>query len=229
VYNSIVAVAESLHHHVLCQTTTPSIVVFDLNSTLWTPELYQLCTLHHQRQDGVIPVAGKDVKIFEGVQDILEEIRASSSWSKNVTFAIASRTKSVDWAHDLLRQFDLMDILEYMKIHPGDKVQHFQNLHQQSGIPYDKILFYDARYGRYGNCVPVSHQLGVLSVHCPGGIHTKEIFHTGMARFAEWTGRPGTIVECDGSVSELPSFSYHHHPDQDLWIPYHLRPYRKAL
>eukprot|EP00978_Attheya_sp_CCMP212_P016843 scaffold44473_cov48-Attheya_sp.AAC.2 len=28
-----------------------------------------------------------------------------------------------------------------------------------------------------------------------------------MAWFAEWTGRPGTIVECDGSVSELPPFS----------------------
>eukprot|EP00978_Attheya_sp_CCMP212_P007231 scaffold16787_cov52-Attheya_sp.AAC.3 len=196
----------------LCQTTTPSMIVFDLDNTLWTPELYQLRTLQRQRQrqEGFTPVAGTDVKLFEGVQDILEEIRASnSSWSKNVTFAIASRTKSVDWAHDLLRQFDLMDVfLEHVQIFPGDKVQHFKNLHQQSGIPYDQMLFFDdARDGRYGNCVPVSQQLGVLSVHCPDGIHTKDIFHTGMARFAEWTGRPGTIVECDGSVSELPPFS----------------------
>lgn len=66
------------------------------------------------------------------------------------------------------------------------------------------LFFDDNRDGRYGNCVPVS-ELGVLSVHCPGGIHTEDIFHTGVNKFAEWSGKPNTIVEWDGSISELQS------------------------
>eukprot|EP00961_Rhodomonas_salina_P098145 1320921-Rhodomonas_salina.2 len=65
----------------------PSLVVFDLDATLWTPELYQLRKLpgykdasdavlfHHRGHDydtghteGPGPVANKDVKLFDGAK-----------------------------------------------------------------------------------------------------------------------------------------------------------------
>ena len=189
----------------------PSLIVFDLDNTLWTPELYQLRKLQRQGPDAV-PVAGRDVKLFPGARAVLESIRSSrgaaggggedSRWA-GASFAVASRTKSVVWARDLLEQFDLTDLFDHVEIFPGDKVRHFQNLRESSGVPYERMLFFDDnRDGRFGNCVPVSG-LGVLSVHCPGGIVTEDVFHTGLDRYASWGGEPNTVVEWDGSVSVL--------------------------
>lgn len=75
----------------------------------------------------------------------------------NTKFAVASRTKSVDWAHDLLNQFELREWLDFIEIFPGDKKEHFHNLKRNSGVEFDQMLFFDdARDGKYGNCEPVS-------------------------------------------------------------------------
>mmetsp|Transcript_49029 Transcript_49029/g.147670 ORF Transcript_49029/g.147670 Transcript_49029/m.147670 type:complete len:462 (-) Transcript_49029:343-1728(-) len=180
----------------------PSLIVFDLDNTVWTPELYQLRKL--QRQKDALPVAGKDVELFPGAQRVIESIQSSPEKWGNTQFAVASRTKSASWAKDLLDQFDLADFFHHVEIFPGDKKTHFENLREKSGVPYEEMLFFDdSRDGRYGNCVPVS-KMGVLSVHCPGGIHEEEIFHNGMKRFAEWGKEPNTVVEWDGSVTVLP-------------------------
>jgi len=188
----------------------PAMIVFDLDNTLWTPELYQLRTLQtrqRKRQQGknqdnpIVPIAGKDVQLFEGIQTVIESIRESSDEWEGTKFAVASRTKSVAWAEDLIKQFGLDDFFQYMEIFPGDKRKHFRNLHESSGISYDQMLFFDDnRDGKYGNCVPVS-EMGVLSVHCPGGINTEEVFNMGLKQFLEWDGKANTIVEWDGSVS----------------------------
>mmetsp|Transcript_12610 Transcript_12610/g.26073 ORF Transcript_12610/g.26073 Transcript_12610/m.26073 type:complete len:569 (-) Transcript_12610:544-2250(-) len=188
----------------------PQMIIFDLDNTLWTPELYQLRSL--QRQKNAMPRAGIDVDLFPGARAVIDSIRSDEGgrWS-NVRFAVASRTKSVEWAHHLLDQFGIRDIFDHVEIFPGDKIAHFNNLREKSGIPFERMIFFDdARHGRYGNCVPVS-RLGVLSVHTPGGLHCETIFHTAMERFATWDGRPSTVVEHDGSVTELP-----HEEDDNL-------------
>lgn len=182
--------------------TVPRMIVFDLDNTVWTPELYQLRKL--QRQKNALPKAGLDVDLFPGARAVLECIRSNEDgrWS-DVKIAVASRTKSVNWAHHLLKDFGIRDMFHHVEIFPGDKVKHFTNLRDQSGIPFDKMMFFDdARDGRYGNCVPVS-QLGVFSVHCPDGLRDDGLFHTAVERYAKWGGRPGTIVEWDGTVTEL--------------------------
>jgi len=197
----------------------PSLIVFDLDNTIWTPELYQLRKL--QRLN-LTPVASKDVKLFPATEDIIDEIAKARSdtssggtqkWS-NTKFAIASRTKSVDWAHDLISQFNLRHLFDYIEIYPGDKKAHFKSIRDKSGIPYKEMLFFDDnRDGRWGNCVPVS-ELGVLSVHCPNGLgnHPDEIFNIGVQRYAEWRksdddGDSRSIVEWDGAVTKLNSGS----------------------
>jgi magnesium-dependent phosphatase 1 len=148
-------------------------------------------------------VAGKDVKLFEGAQAALQ----AKGRIPGIKFAVASRTKSVDWAHDLLDQFEIRHLFDHIEIFPGSKRAHFKNIADASGIHYSDMLFFDdARDGKYGNCEPVS-QMGVLSVHCPGGLHTQDIFENAMERFREWDRSPNTIVEWNGKMTNwaLPS------------------------
>eukprot|EP00956_Cyclotella_meneghiniana_P026797 scaffold58775_cov39-Cyclotella_meneghiniana.AAC.2 len=51
----------------------PSLIVFDLDNTLWTPELYQLRSIARSNQT---PVAHRDVKLFDGAHAILQHIKA---------------------------------------------------------------------------------------------------------------------------------------------------------
>ena len=179
----------------------PSLIVFDLDNTLWTPELYQLRKIARNKQ---FPVARKDVNIFPAVWDVIQDIKKDESGVfSNTKFAVASRTKSVEWAHDLLKQFELDDFFSYVQIFPGNKKEHFQNLKADSGIAYEDMLFFDdARDGRYGNCVPVSN-LGVLSCHCPNGIYEQNIWDNALLKYSEWrkTKEKNTIIEWDGSIT----------------------------
>ena len=63
------------------------------------------------------------------------------------------------------------------------------------------LFFDDARHGKFGNCQPVS-QMGVLSVHCPSGLHTPECLSYCISNdIKEWDKTPNTIVESDGSMT----------------------------
>jgi magnesium-dependent phosphatase 1 len=125
----------------------PSLIVFDLDNTLWTPELYQLRTIARNNQ---IPVAHKDVKLFDGAHKVIQQIKSDPEKRfANTKFAVASRTKSVDWAHDLLDQFELRDVFDFVEIFPGDKKQHFRNLSRASGIDFREMLFFDDARGEF--------------------------------------------------------------------------------
>ncbi len=184
----------------------PSLIVFDLDNTLWHPELYQLRKLQRNKQ---YPVADRDVKLFPAIQSIIESIQkqnddeSGSSLFADTKFAVASRTKSVEWAHDLLQQFELDSFFDFVEIFPGDKKRHFSNLKSRSGIDYHDMLFFDdSRDGKFGNCEPVS-ELGVLTVHCPNGIYEENIWHGALNTYASWYTEkaPNTIIEWDGNVT----------------------------
>ena len=178
-------------------SSTPKLIIFDLDNTVWTPELYQL--RQHQRTNRT-PVAHRDVQLLPGAQAALGRKRTGDL--RNVAFAVASRTKSVEWAHDLLNQFGIRDMFDHIEIFPGNKRQHFSNIADASGIAFQDMLFFDdARDGKYGNCVPVA-EMGVLSVHCPKGLHSEDVLDVGLARFREWDRAAGTIVEWDGTVTQ---------------------------
>ncbi|KAL3809267.1 hypothetical protein ACHAXA_009965 [Cyclostephanos tholiformis] len=176
----------------------PSLVVFDLDNTLWTPELYQLRNIQRSNR---YPVAHQDVHLFPAANYIIQQIKNGNF--PNTKFAIASRTKSVDWAHRLLDQFELREIFDYVEIFPGDKRRHFSNLRGMSGIDYGEMIFFDDnRDGKFGNCEPVS-SLGVLSVHCPNGLSDYSIWTNALGHYRDWSSHktPGTIVEWDNSIT----------------------------
>jgi Acid Phosphatase len=105
--------------------------------------------------------------LLDGAVTILERIKAGQQYA-DIQFAVASRTKSVDWAVDLLQQFGLTGtVFSHQEIFPGNKDRHFANLAVATGFQFAEMLFFDdARDGPFGNCVPVAN-LGVLAVHCP--------------------------------------------------------------
>ena len=71
--------------------SVPSLIVFDLDNTLWTPELYQLRSIARQNK---IPVAHKDVKLFDGAYNVIQQIKSDPDGKfANTKFAVASRTK----------------------------------------------------------------------------------------------------------------------------------------
>ena len=198
---SIMSLEQSSSSSSLQATKMPSLIVFDLDNTLWTPELYQLRKLQRMKLN---PTAGKDVKLFPAIDSIIQSIRADTTdkWS-DTKFAVASRTSSVQWAHHLLQEFDLYNFFDYIEIFPGNKKQHFANLQELSGIPYNEMIFFDdARDGKYGNCVPVS-QLGVLSVHTPNGLYEEDIWTKALSHYHEWSDHqtPNMIIEWDNSIS----------------------------
>jgi magnesium-dependent phosphatase 1 len=146
----------------------PKLIVFDLDNTLWTPDLYQI----RQRQ---APVPNKDIRLFPDAALILaylaqRELRVPAS---NVQLALASRTSKSSWAYQLLDGFvvqgrPLRELFAFVEIYTGSKRKHFESLRAScSNVAYHNMLFFDddARL----NLGEVS-SMGVLCCHTPHGI-----------------------------------------------------------
>lgn len=173
--NKATYVADSL----AADAVLPKLIVFDLDATLWTPELYTLRSLPGYKEAlGLGPVADKDVKLFSGSVNVLHELASSARW-QSTRLGIASRTNKGPWARSLLNQFtitvdsgtrSLSDLIEFKEIYEGSKIKHFAALKQNTGIEYHDMLFFDdAKDGSFGNCAQVA-TLGVMAAHCPDGV-----------------------------------------------------------
>ena len=126
----------------------PALVVFDLDHTLWTPELYQLRQLAgYQDASGPGPVADVDVRLFDDARRVLVELAHADRW-QHAQIAIASRTNKGRWARSLLQQFKigrvtLHELIPYKEIYSSSKTKHFAALHAQTGVAYEDMLFFD--------------------------------------------------------------------------------------
>jgi len=186
----------------------PKLIVFDLDNTLWTPELYQVA-----KRVKAAPVAGRDVKLFPAAAAALHEIDTCDRW-EGTQIAVASRTNQGDWARTLLDAFEvpgdpsrrLADLVAYQEIYTGNKRAHFESLRRRSGLPFGSMLFFDdARGGRFGNCEPVA-RMGVLSAHCPSGLTDGVWAHAvrSYAALAADEAWMGMVVPASGGAPESP-------------------------
>jgi magnesium-dependent phosphatase 1 len=64
---------------------------------------------------------------------------------KGVTMAVASRTPTPDIANCFLNKLGIPSFFADMQIYPSytHKVEHFQKIRQNTGIPYKSMLFFD--------------------------------------------------------------------------------------
>jgi len=159
------------------QPILPSMIVFDLDDCLWTPEMHELYSkptrkvygvLNPWEQDqsrhiqGVVGLSnnlGETVTLYDGARRALFELVTNPKYQQ-VKLAVASTSLEPSFSHACLEGIDvtttktIRDIIHYHQIGRNGKLSsrkttHFRELHRESGIAYDEMLFFDGMYTRH--------------------------------------------------------------------------------
>eukprot|EP00536_Pseudo-nitzschia_multiseries_P011057 jgi/Psemu1/204829/e_gw1.358.52.1 len=189
----------------------PSLVVFDLDDCLWTPEMHELpgcpeIPVHGnlnpnatndngQQQKGVVglkvPRYHDTVTLYDGARRVLYEL-ATNPVYKGVQLATASSSLEPSYSYACLDGIEILpglclgDMMSYNQIGrtgklSPDKVTHFQELHEESCVPYNEMLFFDdCNWGDH--CRRVTNAFGVVSQRTPRGLQWEE-FHKGLKKY----------------------------------------------
>ncbi|KAI9867810.1 MAG: hypothetical protein M1813_007632 [Trichoglossum hirsutum] len=153
----------------------PSLLVFDLDYTLW-PFWVDTHVLP--------PLKGKD-----GGQRVSDRYILRDARARNIPVAAASRTEAPDLARDMLKLLLVdgkqraIDYFDYMQIYPGSKTTHLAKLQKQSGVAFADILFFDDE-PRNRN---VETELGVMTFLVRDGITNDEVDRA----VREWRAKRG--------------------------------------
>lgn len=183
----------------------PKLISFDLDATLWWPEVYMMTGPPFTRRaedNSVLDSSGEAMELYPGVVPVLRELATDPRWrAAGVAVAYASRTDCPDWAHDCLRKLHvtgvdseagsgtmtLHELGKFQQIYPGDKKTHHRRLGEDAGVAPKDMLFFD---NERRNCSSVA-KLGVTCVWTPEGL-TMDAFRRGLDDFA--AARGGTRV-----------------------------------
>lgn len=186
----------------------PQVIVFDLDNTLWTPELYQLYNK---------PVANRDIRLFPDALEVLKslyELQQMPDVSCPL-LAIASRAMEDDWAQALFDQFPIVgagtaNAVRMRQLFPRDdliyiecrsKQWHFREIQSACGgpqnMPFSEMVFFDDDMSL--NLREIS-RLGTLCCHTPRGL-TVDLFRETMVQYGSLlsedkhdTGATGQIL-----------------------------------
>ena len=149
----------------------PSMIVFDLDDCLWSPEMHELNGLPEipvhgelnpksiggKRLKGVVglqvPRYRDTVMLFDGARRVLYEI-ATNPIYKDILLATASSSLEPSYSYACLAGIEILpgltmgDMMTYNQIGrtgnlSPDKTTHFRELHDESGVPYNEMLFFD--------------------------------------------------------------------------------------
>lgn len=145
---------------------TKSLVVFDLDFTLWDAGgLWCDCTNppYHQLPDGrVFDSADREIRLYEDVLDILEMLE-----NRGLQIALASRTSAPSWANRLTKLLGIDPFIQYREIYPGSKIQHLNNIARDSAITFGDMVFFDDEHRNIHD----AKGIGVESIHVPNGVN----------------------------------------------------------
>lgn len=165
----------------------PRLFVFDLDGTLWRPEMYELDGGSPFRPAGdgsgeVVDSQGTQVRLLGVSRTVLAELGRSEV----DIVAIASRTDEPSWAREVMDKTEvspgqsMRSCFDHEEIYKGTKFNHLTRLHQKTKIPFEDIIFYDNEYQN----VHTVKRLGVTSVFTPDGL-TDEVWRQSLLDFAK--------------------------------------------
>ena len=182
----------------------PKLVVFDLDGTLWAPEMYELWGggapfTAVNNGEHLLDCKKVKVQLLGTTRTLLENFTQMSEF-KNGTMAIAfaSTTDEPEWARECLEKFTLHNgsikmgsiFSEHEMYKAKDKTVHLTALHHKTGVPFKDIVFFDNKMHNIRDV----ERLGVVCGHCPDGM-TDEVWQAALAAFRK--GQPQRISEND--------------------------------
>ena len=146
------------------------LVVFDLDYTLWDCGGTWCDCLDppfHQR-DGKIYDSYRTapIRLYDDVPEILDNLLAEGH-----QLAVASRTNEPTWARELMGLLGIARLFDFEEIYPGSKVTHFKRIAEDSGRPFEEMVFFD---DEHRNIVEVGN-LGVRCSLVTRGISSDEV------------------------------------------------------
>ncbi|ORX42892.1 magnesium-dependent phosphatase-1 [Hesseltinella vesiculosa] len=178
-------------------TRLPKMIVFDLDCTLWTPWIdytYGPPFQYDAETNTMKDKRGEAFRLFKHVPEVFAMIK---QWP-DIKIGIASRSTTPDWCHTALKMFQvpsmdcsLYDLIDHMEIYPGEKRQHFKELHKASGIDYNEMLFFDDEHR--------NKSVTWLGVHFelldPSKGLTMHHFNLALERFSKQSKRTQTTLD----------------------------------
>lgn len=180
----------------------PKVVVFDLDGTLWSPEMYELWGGGGApfRRDGsshthVLDRSGTKVNLLGESRDILRLLKYDPAWRGTIV-GISSTCDEPSWARECLQLFTLDDerrvpfaelFRGFEEIYSDNKSNHMRKLLQKAQAvdstvkDFSDFIFFD---NQTNNIHDVS-RIGVCSVYCPHGM-VPGVWEKGLS---EWRSR----------------------------------------
>ena len=167
----------------------PKVVAFDLDATLWYPEMYQLwgggAPFKKQADGTLLDKSGTKCYMMGDTAAIIRELKTDPKW-KDTKVAYCSCTDEPSWADECMLKFEVGDgitlqsAVDIKEIFKSQKTTHFKNIQKKTGIAFEDMIFYD---NEEHNCRTVK-SLGVHCVYTPRGM-TREVWESSLADFAK--------------------------------------------
>ena len=156
----------------------PSLIVFDLDLTLWECGGATWCDClsppFERRRNQIFDAVGNEIQLYDDVPSILDHLD-----DLGIPMALASRTHEPGWARELLQLFGIEHRFAFAEIYPEAKFSHFSSLRDDSGVAFDNMLFFDDERRNIRDI----NELGVTCVHVASGM-TTSVLEYGLSDFA---------------------------------------------
>ncbi|ORC91556.1 uncharacterized protein TM35_000051520 [Trypanosoma theileri] len=189
----------------------PRVIVFDLDGTLWSPEMYQLWggggspfridtngkEKNHSHSSAAIDKAGTTVSLIGETRTLLQELLTDPKW-RNTYLAVSSTCDEPRWAMELLHLFKFTDRAgnqvpmlslfgDLVEIYSANKAQHHRTILKKvqkldPSIKDDFSQF--IFFDNQTNNIESVRSIGVSSVYCPSGL-VGGVFERGIKEWRE--------------------------------------------
>ncbi|RNF05123.1 4-nitrophenylphosphatase [Trypanosoma rangeli] len=184
--------------------SVPRVIVFDLDGTLWAPEMYELWggggapfKVDPKDPNTAIDRAGTKVRFLGETRELLQKLSTDPKWS-STSLAISSTCDEPRWAMELLHLFQFTDSSgkevpmltlfgDLVEIYAANKASHHRTILRklQERDPsiksdFSQFIFFDNQTNNVANV----SSIGVTSVHCPRGM-LAGVFQRGIQQWRE--------------------------------------------